>query len=89
MSTIDQLIRSHRKTIGLEITRDALRALSQEAVKRGTGARALRALLERIMLDQMYEIPSREDISGITINRAVVEGKRQPIIRKKQEKDVA
>lgn len=75
--------------VHLEITRDALRSLAQEATKRGTGARALRALLERIMLDLMYEIPSREDVSGVTITRAVVEGKRQPIIRKKQEKDVA
>ena len=41
------------------------------------------------MLDLMYEIPSREDITSVMINRAVVEGKRQPILRKKQEKDVA
>jgi len=75
--------------VNLEFTRDGLRCLAREAIKRGTGARALRAILERLMLDLMYEIPSRQDVSGITINRAVVEGKRQPIIRKKQEKDVA
>lgn len=75
--------------VNLELTKDALRALAEEAIKRGTGARALRAILEKLMLDLMYEIPSREDISGVTINRGVVEGKRQPIIRKKQEKDVA
>jgi len=73
----------------LEFTRDALRALAREAIKKGTGARALRAILERIMLDLMYEIPSREDISGVVINRAVVEGLRPPLVRKKQEKDVA
>ncbi|MBI4027146.1 MAG: ATP-dependent Clp protease ATP-binding subunit ClpX [Verrucomicrobia bacterium] len=73
----------------LEITPDALRALAQEALKRSTGARALRALLERIMLDLMYEIPSREDVSGVTINRAVIEDKCPPIIRKKQESDAA
>ena len=73
----------------LEFTRDALRALAQEAIKKGTGARALRAILERVMLDLMYEIPSREDISGVVINRAVVEGLRPPLVRKKQEKDVA
>ncbi len=75
--------------VQLEVTKDALRALAQEAIKRGTGARALRALLERIMLDLMYEIPSRADIAGAIINRSVVEGKRQPLLRKKQEKDVA
>ena len=37
----------------------------------------------------MYEIPSREDIADVTINRAVVEGKKAPIIRKKQDKDAA
>ncbi len=75
--------------VHLEITRDALRALAQEALKRGTGARALRALLEKMMLDLMYEIPSREDIASVVINRSVVEGKRSPMIRRKQEKDVA
>jgi ATP-dependent Clp protease ATP-binding subunit ClpX len=75
--------------VNLELTRDALKAFAQEATRRGTGARALRALLEKVMLDLMYEIPARGDVSGISINRAVVEGKRPPIIRKKQEKDVA
>jgi len=58
-------------------------------VEKGTGARALRSLMERIMLDVMYEAPSRDDISDITINRAVVEGKRSPLLRRKQEKDAA
>ncbi len=75
--------------VGLSFTKDALRALAAEAVRKGTGARALRALLERIMLDIMFESPSREDIADVTINRAVVEGKRSPLIRKKQDKDAA
>ncbi len=75
--------------INLSVTKDALRALAAEAVKKGTGARALRSLMERIMLDVMYEAPSRDDISDITINRAVVEGKRSPLLRRKQEKDAA
>jgi endopeptidase Clp ATP-binding regulatory subunit (clpX) len=75
--------------VGLTFTKDALRALAAEAVRKGTGARALRALLERIMLDVMYESPGREDIAEITINRAVVEGKRAPLIRKRQDKDAA
>jgi ATP-dependent Clp protease ATP-binding subunit ClpX len=50
---------------------------------------ALRSMLERIMLDIMYDVPSREDIAEVTINRAVVEGKKLPLIRKKQDKDAA
>jgi len=75
--------------VGLTFTKDALRALAGEAVRKGTGARALRALLERIMLDIMYDAPSRGDIAEVTINRAVVEGKRSPLIRRKQDKDAA
>jgi ATP-dependent Clp protease ATP-binding subunit ClpX len=75
--------------IGLTVTKDALRALAAEAVKKGTGARALRAMMERIMLDIMYEAPSREDIAEVTVNRAVVEGKRSPLIRRKQDKNAA
>jgi ATP-dependent Clp protease ATP-binding subunit ClpX len=75
--------------VGLNMTKDALKALAAEAVKKGTGARALRSMLERIMLDIMYDSPEREDIAEITVNRSVVEGKRSPIIRKKQEKDAA
>ena len=75
--------------VGLTVTKDALRALAAQAFQKGTGARALRAILERIMLDIMYEVPSREDIAEVTINRAVVEGKRSPLIRRKQDKDAA
>ena len=75
--------------VNLNFTKDALQALAQDAQKKGTGARALRALLEKLMLDMMYDIPSRDDIAEVTINRGVVEGKREPIIRKKQSKDAA
>jgi len=75
--------------VGLTFTKDALRALAAEAVRKGTGARALRALLERIMLDVMFDSPGRDDIAEITINRAVVEGKRTPLLRKRQDKDAA
>ena len=70
--------------VKLRITRDALRALAQEAVRRGTGARALRSIFERMMLDVMFEIPSRDDIDSVTINRQVVLGERPPAIRRKR-----
>jgi ATP-dependent Clp protease ATP-binding subunit ClpX len=75
--------------VRLSMTKDALRALAAQAVTKGTGARALRSMLERIMLDIMYDVPSREDIAEVTINRAVVEGKKLPLIRKKQDKSAA
>jgi ATP-dependent Clp protease ATP-binding subunit ClpX len=75
--------------VGLTFTKDALKALAQEAARKGTGARALRAILEKIMLDLMYDLPSREDILEVTINRAVVDGKKSPLIRRKQDKEAA
>jgi ATP-dependent Clp protease ATP-binding subunit ClpX len=75
--------------VGLTFTKDALRALAQEAVRKGTGARALRAILEKLMLDLMYDLPSREDIIEVTINRAVIDGKKSPLIRRKQDKEAA
>ena len=92
--TKNAMIKQYTKLMAMEgvsltVTKDALRALAQQASTKGTGARALRAMLERIMLDMMYEIPSREDVADVTINRAVVEGKKPPIIRRKQDKDAA
>jgi ATP-dependent Clp protease ATP-binding subunit ClpX len=92
--TKNAMIKQYSKLLAMEgvnltVTKDALRALAQQAVKKETGARALRSMLEKIMLEVMYEIPSREDIADVTLNRAVVEGKRTPIIRKKQDKDAA
>jgi ATP-dependent Clp protease ATP-binding subunit ClpX len=75
--------------VTLNMTKDGLRALAAEAIRKGTGARALRSMIERIMLDVMFDCPSRDDVSEVTINRAVVEGKKSPVIRRKQEKDAA
>ncbi len=92
--TKNALIKQYAKLLSIEgvhlnVTKDALRALAEQAAKKGTGARALRSLLERIMLDVMYDIPSREDVAEVTVSRAVVEGKRQPTVRRKQDKDAA
>ena len=62
---------------------------AERAITKGTGARALRSMMEKIMLDVMYDIPSREDVAEVTINRSVVEGKKPPLLRRKQEKDAA
>ncbi len=73
----------------LNVTKDALRAMAAQAVVKGTGARALRSMMERIMLDVMYETPSRDDVAEITVNRAVVEGRKAPMVRKRVEKEAA
>ncbi|SDU22185.1 ATP-dependent Clp protease ATP-binding subunit ClpX [Verrucomicrobium sp. GAS474] len=88
------LTKQYEKLMGMEnvaltFTKDALRALAEEAIKKGTGARALRTLLEKRMLDLMYDLPSRDDIAEVTINRAAVEGRKPPLIRRKQDKEAA
>ncbi|MDQ8192140.1 ATP-dependent Clp protease ATP-binding subunit ClpX [Roseibacillus persicicus] len=70
--------------VKLKITPDALEAFADEAVSRGTGARALRSIFERIMLDVMFEVPSRDDLESVTITREVVEGTKEPVLRKKR-----
>lgn len=66
------------ENVQLEFTKDALEAIASTAIKKGTGARALRSILEDMMLDVMYEIPSEKQITGCRITRPVVEGKKQP-----------
>jgi ATP-dependent Clp protease ATP-binding subunit ClpX len=83
------LVKQYQKQLALngvklKISCDALRALAEEAVRRGTGARALRSIFESIMLDIMYDIPSRDDVASVSINRGVVEGTKPPAIRKKR-----
>jgi len=75
--------------VELEFSPDALRELATQALKKGTGARALRALLERLMLDVMYEIPSSGNILAVTITRPAVLGESKPIIRHKQDQAAA
>ena len=83
------LVKQYQKQLALnnvklKVSRDALRAMAEEAVRRGTGARALRSIFEAITLDIMYDIPSRKDIDSVSISRGVVEGKKSPAIRKKR-----
>jgi ATP-dependent Clp protease ATP-binding subunit ClpX len=68
----------------LEFTPDALRELAAQAIKKGTGARALRGLIERLMLDVMYDVPDNEEISHVKITRPVVLGESKPIVGKKE-----
>ena len=60
-------------SVQLEFKPDAIRAIAQEAYRRKTGARALRGIVEELMLEVMYELPSRKDVTRCTITREMVE----------------
>ncbi len=75
--------------VELEFTRDALQELAAQAIKKGTGARALRGQLERLMLDLMYEIPGTNEIESVKITRKTVQGKSKPVTRRKPKRAAA
>ena len=75
--------------VELEFTPDALRELAALALKKGTGARALRGLIERLMLDVMYDAPDSTDVVHVKITRSVVLGETQPIVRRKPDMEAA
>jgi ATP-dependent Clp protease ATP-binding subunit ClpX len=75
--------------VELEFTADALHELAAQAMKKGTGARALRSLIEKLMLDLMYEAPDGGSIIHVKITRPVVLGESQPIVRRKQDQKAA
>jgi ATP-dependent Clp protease ATP-binding subunit ClpX len=58
--------------VELEFTDDAMRAISEQAIMRGTGARGLRAIMEEVLLNVMYELPSREDVTKCLVDKDVV-----------------
>ena len=70
--------------VQLKVTKDGLIEMAKQAIERGTGARALRSIFEGLMLDVMFEIPSREDIDTVTINAAVVKGDKPPTMKKRR-----
>ncbi|TQN43917.1 ATP-dependent Clp protease ATP-binding subunit ClpX [Blastococcus colisei] len=71
------LVRQYRKLfeldgVDLEFTDDALEAIADQAILRGTGARGLRAIMEEVLQSVMYDIPSREDVASVVITKEVV-----------------
>ncbi|WP_046880271.1 ATP-dependent protease ATPase subunit HslU [Pseudomonas aeruginosa] len=66
--------------VDLEFRPDALKAVARKALERKTGARGLRSILEGILLDTMYEIPSQQDVSKVVIDESVIDGSSQPLM---------
>jgi ATP-dependent Clp protease ATP-binding subunit ClpX len=68
--------------VRLRLTPDAVKAIAQKAIELKTGARALRAIMENLMLEVMYELPQRDDVTEVVIDSAVVAGRRKPTLRR-------
>lgn len=86
------MLKQYQKLMSMEgvklvVQEDAMRAIAAEAIKRGTGARALRSILERIMLDVMFEVPGRSDVRTVTITAETVRGAAPAVIQFKAPKE--
>jgi ATP-dependent Clp protease ATP-binding subunit ClpX len=66
--------------VKLEFNEESLHAIAKKAMEKDTGARALRAIIEKFMLDIMYEIPKDDNIGQVTITKEYIEGTGGPII---------
>ena len=64
----------------LEIREDALRAIARKAMQRKTGARGLRTILEQVLLDTMYDLPSMDEVAKVVVDEAVIAGESEPLM---------
>jgi ATP-dependent Clp protease ATP-binding subunit ClpX len=88
------LVKQYQKLFEFEDVRlrfsdGALRAVARQALQRKSGARGLRSILETVMLDLMYDIPSRDDVEECVINEEVIEQSSKPLLVLKQEAESA
>lgn len=65
--------------VKLEFNKNALEAMADLAIKRNTGARGLRSIIESTLMETMYEVPSRDDIRKVVVTKKAVEGQQQPL----------
>ncbi|MBU5419440.1 ATP-dependent Clp protease ATP-binding subunit ClpX [Acetanaerobacterium sp. MSJ-12] len=72
--------------VDLEFTPEALRAVARKSIERKTGARGLRSIMEELLQDVMYEIPSQEKVSKVQIGEKCVEGKAEPVLTYDEKK---
>jgi len=79
------LTKQYVKLFGLEDVKitfeeGALAAIAQKALKRGTGARGLRAILEEVLMEVMFDLPSRDDVVEVRVTEACIANKTQPLL---------
>ena len=84
----NSLTKQYRALLGMDkveliFEEDAIRAIAARAIERNTGARGLRAILEEIMLDIMYELPSQENVESVTITESVLTKGEKPLVKYK------
>jgi ATP-dependent Clp protease ATP-binding subunit ClpX len=97
LNTKNALVKQYSKLFAIDgarlsFTRDAIRAVAEKAVELKTGARGLRSIMEKLMLEVMYELPQKDDIVEVMIDRGVVEGRKKPRLKrgtKPSKKDAA
>jgi ATP-dependent Clp protease ATP-binding subunit ClpX len=68
------------ESVGITFDPEALRAVAEKALKRGTGARGLRAILESVMTDIMFDLPARDDVREVVITRECITENQPPLI---------
>jgi len=78
------LVKQYQKLFELEdvdltFTEDAMVAIAEKAIKRKTGARGLRSIVEAILLDTMFDLPSMEGVTEVVVDKDVVEGRKEPV----------
>jgi ATP-dependent Clp protease ATP-binding subunit ClpX len=90
------LVKQYQKLFELEdvdltFTDDALVAIAERAIKRKTGARGLRSIVEAILLDTMFDLPSMDGVSEVVVDKDVVEGRKEPVrvVSAKDKKEAA
>ena len=71
--------------VKLTFDNEALHAVAKKAIVRKTGARGLRSIMESVLLDTMYDLPSREDVEEVIINKEVIDSKADPVVIVKVE----
>jgi ATP-dependent Clp protease ATP-binding subunit ClpX len=75
--------------VELDIRRDALETIAERALERKTGARGLRSIIENVLLETMYSIPSMDNVYKVVIDSAVIRGESEPLLvyeNKEQQK---
>ena len=75
--------------VDLSFDKDAIEEIANEAIRQKTGARGLRTIVEKMLMDIMYEIPDMKDISEVIVNEKVVNDDAKPVLVKKKKKKSA
>lgn len=88
------LVKQYKKLFGmddveLDFEQEALEEIASKAIERKTGARGLRSIIESVMMDLMFEIPSREDVRKVLVTKAVVDGIGQPVLMDESGKELS